>query len=77
MSLFSRNIIKIKRSSYVKMTALNELGVPYELKAEGHEGKCIQHEIDHLNGISFIDHLSRLKREIIKKKCQKLLKENN
>ncbi|PIE82646.1 MAG: peptide deformylase [Cardiobacteriales bacterium] len=35
---------------------------------------CIQHEIDHLNGVLFIDHLSRLKRQILEKKLQKLLK---
>ncbi len=55
---------KIKRFSKVKVRALNEKGVPVEITAEGLLAKALQHEIDHLDGVLFIDHLpvmSRLK----------------
>ena len=64
--------IKIKRSSYIKIAAINEFGRRYILEAKGYEGKCIQHEIDHLNGVNFIDHLSTLKKAIIKNICDQL-----
>ena len=38
---------------------------------------CLQHEMDHLNGVLFIDHLSRLKRDMVSKKLAKWRKENN
>lgn len=38
--------------------------------------RCIQHEIDHLNGITFFDHLGSLKRKMIEKKYKKLMQEN-
>ncbi|MBV9575213.1 MAG: peptide deformylase, partial [Gammaproteobacteria bacterium] len=44
----------------------------FELEAEGLMAVCIQHEIDHLNGVLFIDHLSRLKQERIRKKIEKI-----
>ena len=46
------------------------------LKADGLLATCIQHEIDHLNGILFIDHISKLKREMILKKAIKEYKKN-
>ena len=46
-----------------------------EIAAEGLLATCLQHEIDHLNGVLFIDHLSRLKREMVLKKLAKLRKE--
>ncbi len=45
------------------------------LEAEGILARAIQHELDHLNGILFIDHLSRLKRNIVTQKFQRKLKE--
>ena len=50
-------------------------GNPAEIKAEGLLATCIQHEIDHLNGILFIDYLSKLKKDIIIKKLSKNKKE--
>ena len=50
-------------------------GNPKEIKAEGLLATCIQHEIDHLNGILFIDYLSKLKKDIIIKKLSKNKKE--
>ena len=50
-------------------------GDPKELKAEGLLATCIQHEIDHLEGVLFIDYLSKLKRSMITKKLSKQKKE--
>ena len=50
-------------------------GVEKEIKAEGLLATCIQHEIDHLNGVLFIDYLSKLKKNIIIKKLSKNKKE--
>ena len=69
-------IAKVKRSKWVKMNALNIFGKQYELKTNGYLSRCIQHELDHLNGITYFDHLSTLKRSIIEKKYKKLLKSN-
>lgn len=66
----------VKRAEWVKMTALNISGERYELETDGYLGRCIQHELDHLNGITYFDHLSALKRSIIEKKYKKLLREN-
>lgn len=63
---------KVKRSAKVHLLALNLDGESFELNAEGLMAVCIQHEIDHLNGILFIDHLSRLKQTRIRKKIEKL-----
>jgi hypothetical protein len=55
----------------VKVKALDRDGKPYELIAEGLLAVCIQHECDHLNGKLFVDYLSTLKRDRIKKKLEK------
>jgi peptide deformylase len=65
----------VTRPSEVKVRYLDRQGEPQELHAHGLLATCVQHEIDHLNGILFIDYISRLKRDrIIKKftKAQKL-----
>jgi peptide deformylase len=49
-------------------------GKPQEIDCEGMLAVCIQHEMDHLEGILFIDHLSRLKREMMLKKLAKARK---
>ncbi len=49
-------------------------GKPHEEEAEGLYATCIQHEIDHLNGVLFIDHISKLKRDRIVKKFTKAAK---
>jgi len=64
---------RVKRSSKVRVTALNENGLPIEIEAEGLLARCLQHEIDHLNGKLYIDRLPlvqrlRLKRQIKKRK---------
>ena len=59
------------------MSALNILGERYELESDGYLSRCIQHEMDHLNGITYFDHLSSLKRKMIEKKYKKLWLNNN
>jgi peptide deformylase len=49
-------------------------GKPQEIKAEGLMATCLQHEIDHLDGVLFIDHISKLKRDMVIKKFKKLAK---
>ena len=61
----------VERAPWVKMRALDRKGKEYELEADGLLAEAIQHEIDHLNGIVFIDKLSRLKRSRITKKFEK------
>jgi peptide deformylase len=53
---------EVDRSAKVRLTYLDYHGEAVEEEAEGLFAVCIQHEIDHLNGVLFIDHLSRLKR---------------
>jgi peptide deformylase len=65
----------VTRPSEVKVRYLDRHGEPQELHAKGLLATCIQHEVDHLNGVLFIDYISKLKRDrIIKKfaKAQKL-----
>jgi len=53
----------VERPARVKLTYLNYKGEPIEEEAAGMYAVCIQHEMDHLEGVLFIDHLSRLKRD--------------
>ena len=66
---------KIDRPEKCNVKFLDYDGKQKELKAEGLLSTCIQHEIDHLNGILFIDYLSKLKKDIIIKKVSKDKKE--
>ena len=59
------------RANDIKVQALNQNGETFELKASEMLSVCIQHEIDHLNGILFVDHLSKLKQKRLKKKTEK------
>lgn len=62
---------KVKRAARVKVRAQDRTGKMFELEAEGLLAKALQHEIDHLNGILFIDRLSSLKKSIFKRKFRK------
>lgn len=62
---------EVERPARVKLTYLNYQGERVEEEAEGLYAVCIQHEFDHLEGVLFIDHLSRLKRERAIKKVKK------
>lgn len=63
---------KVERAEKIRMQALDRDGNSYEIEATGIKAICIQHEMDHLDGIVFIDHLSKLKQERAKKKLQKM-----
>lgn len=62
---------RVERAAKVHMRGMDLEGKVIELKSEGLMAACIQHETDHLNGILFIDHLSRLKQDRIRKKIEK------
>lgn len=61
----------VERPQQVKISALDRNGEPFEMIAEGLLAICIQHECDHLNGKLFVDYLSNLKRNRIRKKLEK------
>ena len=66
---------EIDRPDKCHIKYLDYNGESKELKADGLLATCIQHEMDHLEGILFIDHLSKLKRSVIAKKLSKQKKE--
>ncbi len=61
----------VKRAAKVKVRAQDKSGKVYELNAEGMLAKALQHEIDHLNGLLFIDRISPLKKDIFKRRYKK------
>ena len=65
----------VERPAAVQVRYQDETGAQQEQIFTGLEATCIQHEIDHFDGILFIDHLSNLKRNMLMKKLRKLLKE--
>lgn len=65
------NYAKVERAENIRVTALNENGAPFTLDADGLLAVCIQHELDHLQGKLFVDYLSPLKRQRIRKKLEK------
>ncbi len=66
---------KVKRAARVKVRAQDRTGKLFEMEAEGLMAKALQHEIDHLNGLLFIDRLSPLKKNIFQRKLKKALAE--
>ena len=62
------------RANDIKVQALNQYGESFEIEANEMLAVCIQHEIDHLDGILFGDHLSKLKQKRLKKKTEKKVK---
>ena len=63
---------EVERPAEVKVKFLDLEGRPHEVHASGILATCLQHEIDHLNGVLFIDHLSKLKRDRVIKKFTKV-----
>jgi len=61
----------VQRADKIRVKALNEKGEEFEMDAEGLLAVCIQHEIDHLDGKLFVDYISPLKRNRIRKKLEK------
>ena len=65
----------VVRPAKVRVKFINELGEETEEKFEGLDSHCVQHEIDHLNGVLFVDYVSSLKRNMIMRKVKKVIKE--
>jgi peptide deformylase len=65
---------KVKRAEHVRVKALNREGQSFEFEARDLLAVCVQHEMDHLNGKLFVDYISSLKRQRIKKKLEKIHK---
>ena len=66
---------EVKRAECITVKGLDREGNPVTLKKEGLPAIVLQHEIDHLNGLLFFDRISKLKRELYKRKLKKLLKQ--
>lgn len=67
--------LKIKRHEFVTLRAMNEHGEMFEMSARDYDARCFLHELDHLNGVTFFDYLSPLKRQIAEKKLTKRRRE--
>lgn len=67
-------LAKTTRRKYLKVKGLDRKGKPIDIEAEDLLAICIQHEIDHLNGTLILDHVSRLKRNLYRKRIEKLMK---
>ena len=63
---------EVERAQHIVVAALDRDGKPFELEARGLLAVCIQHEIDHLEGKLFVDYLSEIKRQRIRKKIDKM-----
>ena len=61
----------VSRSRWIRASALDREGEPFEFEAEDLLAVCVQHEMDHLEGRLFVDHLSRLKRARLRKRTKK------
>ncbi len=66
---------EVERPATARVKYLDRDGKLQELEAEGLMATCLQHEIDHLNGVLFIDHISKLKRDMVVKKFKKLARD--
>jgi peptide deformylase len=62
---------KVNRAEHIIVRALNRNGEPFQFDARDLLAVCVQHELDHLNGKLFVDYISPLKRQRIKKKLEK------
>src|SRR5574337_994873 len=66
---------EVERAAKVWVRALDRSGAPFEMECDGLLAIAVQHEADHLDGTMFVDHLSSLKREIIRRRMKKLKSE--
>lgn len=71
---FPEQYADVQRPAVVTVEYLDETGAKQRIEADGLLATCIQHEIDHLDGIVFVDHLSTVKRGMIMRKLQKLMR---
>lgn len=67
----------VERPGSVTVRSLDRLGNQQETEAEGLLARVLQHEIDHLNGVLFIDHISKLKRDMVVRKFKKMARERD
>jgi peptide deformylase len=68
---------KLSRPTHIRIRALNLQGAAFEMDAEGLLAVCIQHEMDHLEGKLFVDYLSELKRQLIRRRLEKERKQRS
>jgi len=68
---------EVERPASVRVRFIDGNGKEQEMLAEGLLATCLQHEIDHLNGVLFIDHISKLKRDMVVKKFKKLARDRS
>jgi peptide deformylase len=74
MSVYPEKIhARVKRYAKVTLHAFDRNGKEFTKECEGFLARCVQHELDHLEGIIFLDHLSHLKRSLIEKKIAKII----
>ncbi|WP_269931116.1 peptide deformylase [Aminobacter sp. HY435] len=66
---------EVERPATVRVKYLDEHGKEHEIEADGLLATCLQHEIDHLDGVLFIDYISKLKRDMVLRKFKKLAKD--
>ena len=71
MFIFTRTLAEVERPAECHLNYIDYNGKKQKLQTEGLLATCVQHEIDHLNGVLFIDYLSKLKRDMIIKKLKK------
>lgn len=67
---------EVERPKRIRVGYLDRDGKKQECEADGLLATCLQHEIDHLDGVLFIDHISKLKRDMVIRKFKKIAKEN-
>jgi peptide deformylase len=76
MSVFPKQLHeKVKRAMKVTVKAQDKYGKPFEITAEGYLAKCLQHEIDHLDGHVYLDRLPLIKQERMQRKIKKILRQ--
>jgi peptide deformylase len=68
---------KLSRATHIRVRALGYDGKPFEMDADGLLAVCIQHEMDHLEGKLFVDYLSELKRQLIRRRLEKERKQRS
>jgi peptide deformylase len=66
---------EVKRKEHVIVKAVSTKGEEFRVEAHGLLAVCLQHETDHLNGKVFVDYLSKLKRDVIRRKMERLIEE--
>jgi peptide deformylase len=64
--------LTVKRPSWIVAEYQDSKGNTHEIKADGYLSKCFQHELDHLNGVCFVDKVSKLKLQLAMKKLRKI-----